>query len=177
MNSGDMWQDGLWALFGVVLPLFLFLIIIFGKNRYTSSRSMKKVTEHKMTGSISGDLMDDLINNKPLGGVYLLPKGAILPFTSAEPIDDGSLESLEVLSDWHIGQEAIRFLLYALERDDWKREFSEWESTLEETLLIAKRAVERDKLRKSFRVIDGGLEDKVIPGDFNPPQEQDDGES
>ncbi len=135
------------------------------------------MTEHKMTGSVSGDLMDDLLNNKPLGGVYLLPKGNILPFTSAEPIDDGSMESLEVLSDWHISQEAIRFLLYALERDDWKREFSEWESTLEETLLIAKRAVERDKLRKSFRIIDGGLDDNIVVGDFVPPQEQDDGES
>ena len=134
------------------------------------------MTEHKMTGSITPGLMDDLINKKPLGGVYLLPEGGILPFTCAEPEDDGSMDYLNTLADWHVSQEAIRFLLYALERDDWKREFSEWESTLEETLLLAKRAVERDRLRRSLRVIDGGLEDNVTPGDFEKAPTED-GES
>ena len=176
MNSGDIWLDGLWALLGIILPLILILVIILSKNRYTSSRSMKTVTEHRMTGSVAPGLMDDLIDKKPLGGLYLLPEGGILPFTCAEPEDDGSLEYLDTMADWHISQEAIRFLLYALERDDWKREFSEWESTLEETLLLAKRAVERDKLRKSLRVIEGGREDNVTSGGFTEDPAED-GES
>ena len=174
MNSGNMWMDGLWAALAVLVPLIFLLVIILSKNRYTSSRSTKKVINHKVTGSVSPGLMEDLMNNKPLGGVYLLPKGAILPFTSAEPIDDGTMESLDALSDWYVSQEAIRFLLYALEREDWKREFSEWESTLEETLLIAKRAVEKDKLRKSLRVIEGGLSDNVTSGDFGATEKEDD---
>ena len=181
MNSGDIWLDGLWALLGIFLPLIFVLVIILGKNRYTSSRSMKTVTEHKMTGSIDPGLVDNnmlsvLASKKPLAGLYLLPEGGILPFTCAEPEDDGSLEHLDTLADWHVSQDAIRFLLYALERDDWKREFSEWESTLEETLLLAKRAVERDKLRRSLRVIDGGLQDNITPGGFREDLSED-GES
>lgn len=174
MHSVNMWSDGLWALGAVAVPFILFLVIILRKNKYTSSRSIKRVTEHRMTGSISPDLLSNLMENKPLAGVYLLPKGEVLPFTSAEPEDDGSMEHLDRMADWFVSQDAIRFLLYALERDDWKREFSEWEATLEETLLIAKRAVERDKLRKSLRVIDGGLDDNTVVGDFGNDQEEED---
>ena len=173
MQTVNIWQEGLWALAGVGFSLFLFFVIIWRTRGYTSTRSVKKM-EHEMSGSVNQSLMDDLLENKPLAGVYLLPKGGVLPFTSAQPEDDGSMEHLDAMSDWFMSQDAIRFILYALEREDWKREFSEWESTLEETLLIAKRAVEKDKLRKSFQLIEGGLSDNTTAGDFQKGEDEED---
>ena len=85
-------------------------------------------------------------------------EGDVIPFLSAAPKDK------EDTSEYELAQMAVRFMMYALDRDDWKREFAEWESTLEESLLATKKAIETERLRASLRVIPGGKEDE-------PPEE------
>ena len=49
--------------------------------------------------------------------------------------------------------------MYALDRDDWKREFAEWEATLEESLRETTESIRRERLRASLTVIPGGKTD------------------
>ena len=105
-----------------------------------------------MTGSMGRDPVTDLLNNRPLGGVYLLGDGDVVPFLSAAPEDADEEEAME----YDMAQMAVRYVMYALDRDDWKHEFAEWESTLEESLRANAEAVRRDRLKASLRVIPGG---------------------
>jgi hypothetical protein len=103
-----------------------------------------------MTGSMGNDPILDILDSRPLGGVYLMGDGDVVPFLSAAPDD------AEDSDEYDMAQMAVRYVMYALDRDDWKREFAEWEATLEESLHATKEAILKDRLRASLRVIPGG---------------------
>lgn len=156
MYSEDVWMSGLYALMSVGLVALAFLVIywigrVYDSNKRVALRANYRGRRMIRTGSMD-DPVTDLLNNRPLGGIYLMGEGDVIPFLSAAPEDEDP-------SDYEIAQMAVRFLMYALDRDDWKREFAEWESTLEESLLATKKAIETERLRDSFKVIPGGKED------------------
>ena len=155
MYSGDMWLSGLYAVLGLITVGLFILVIYWNRRAYYNINRPKQVVRRKvkmMTGSMGRDPVTDLLNNRPLGGVYLLGDGDVVPFLSAAPEDADEEEAME----YDMAQMAVRYVMYALERDDWKHEFAEWESTLEESLRANAEAVRRDRLKASLRVIPGG---------------------
>ena len=159
MYSGDMWLSGLYALLGLITVGLFILVIYWNRRAYYNINRPKQVVRRKvkmMTGSMGRDPVTDLLNNRPLGGIYLLGDGDVVPFLSAAPDDADAEEAME----YDIAQMAVRYVMYALERDDWKHEFAEWESTLEESLRANAEAVRRSRLRASLRVIPGGKDDE-----------------
>ena len=159
MYSGDMWLSGLYALLGLITVGLFILVIYWNRRAYYNINRPKQVVRRKvkmMTGSMGRDPVTDLLNNRPLGGIYLLGDGDVVPFLSAAPDDADEEEAME----YDIAQMAVRYVMYALERDDWKHEFAEWESTLEESLRANAEAVRRSRLRASLRVIPGGKDDE-----------------
>ena len=164
MYNEDIWTSGLYALMSVGLVVLSFLVIywigrVYDSNKRVAVRANYRGRRMIRTGSM-GDPVTDLLNNRPLGGIYLMGEGDVIPFLSAAP------EDADDPVDYELAQMAVRFLMYALDRDDWKREFAEWESTLEESLLATKKAIETERLRAKLRVIPGGKED-------DPPEDED----
>ena len=149
MDTSDIWTNGGLAAFSIICVIGIIGVIFLIARTY--DLNMNGTQDENGTG-LGHDIAADLESTRPLGGVYLMREGEIVPFVSPEPEDALDLE------DWYLSQSAIRFMLYALERDDWKYEFSEWESTLEETIQATKKAVETERIRKSLKVIQGGKE-------------------
>jgi hypothetical protein len=153
MYSGDIWVNGGFAAAGIVIVCICVGVIYWcartydSNNRLTSRASRKK---NMMTGSMGNDPILDILDSRPLGGVYLMGDGDVVPFLSAAPDD------AEDSDEYDMAQMAVRYVMYALDRDDWKREFAEWEATLEESLHATKEAILKDRLRASLRVIPGG---------------------
>ena len=136
-----------------ILAVFAFLVIYWALHAYDMIRKRQHRNRkvNIKTGSFGDyDPLQHLLEAQPLGGVYLMQDGQAVPFLSANPINKGEDDELQE------AQTAVRFLMYAMDRDDWKYEFSEWESTLEDRLRERSDALRRERLMASLRVIPGG---------------------
>jgi len=159
MYSGDIWTSGAYAAFGLGVVGLTILVIYWIARAYDSNKQLKLRVLRKnkmMTGSMGRDPVTDILDSRPLGGVYLMGDGDVVPFLSAVPDDADDDEAME----HDMAQMAVRYVMYALDRDDWKREFAEWEATLEESLRATTESIRRDKLRASLTVIPGGKTDE-----------------
>ena len=159
MYSGDIWTSGLYAFMGLMAAALTLLVIYWLSRAYDSNNRLKQRSHGKknmITGSMGRDPVSDILDNRPLGGVYLMGDGDVVPFLSAAPDDADDDTAME----YDMAQMAVRYVMYALDRDDWKSEFAEWESTLEESLRATTEAIRRDKLKASLTVIPGGKIDE-----------------
>lgn len=159
MYSGDIWISGAYAALGLGIVGLAILVIYWCARAYDSNNRLAQRADRKIkmvTGSMGSDPIADMLDNRPLGGVYLMGDGDVVPFLSSAP-DDADDDTAE---DYDMAQMAVRYVMYALDRDDWKREFAEWEATLEESFRASSEAVRRDKLRASLTVIPGGKSDE-----------------
>lgn len=153
MNSRVNDDIGLLVALIPLVILIAIVVIYWARRTYDilRQRHNRNSNVNLKTGSFDGyDPLAHLLESNPLGGVYLMPDGQAVPFLSASPISKSHAEDLDE------AQTAVRFLMYAMDRDDWKYEFSEWEATLEDQLRQRSDALRRERLMRSLRVIPGG---------------------
>ena len=89
MYSGDIWTSGAYAAFGLGVAGLALLVIYWCARAYDSNNKLKRRGLERvkmMTGSMGRDPVSDMLNNRPLGGVYLMGDGDVVPFLSAAPL-------------------------------------------------------------------------------------------
>ena len=91
--------------------------------------------------------------NPPLAALLLLKDGDAQVVLGDPPSDPRDL------SDWETASNALSYLVYAISREDWCAEWSQSEHQLRRQFEEGIKEVERDRLRQTFRVIDGGASD------------------
>ena len=155
MYSDNMWDIGFWAAMAPLFIVILVLVIYWTPRAYDFlKKRIRRKGVNINTGSWGDyDPLEHMLKDRPLGGIYLLEKGQAVPFLTASPHDGEDDELLQA-------QTAVRFLMYAMDRDDWKYEFSEWESTLEDRLRARTESLRRERLMLSLRVIHGGKKEE-----------------
>ena len=92
--------------------------------------------------------------NPPLAALLLLKDGDAQVVLGDEPINVADRE------DWETASNALAYLVYAVSREDWCAEWAQSEHQLRRQFEEGIREVERDRLRNSFKVIDGGANDQ-----------------
>ena len=91
--------------------------------------------------------------NPPLAALLLLKDGDAQVVLGDEPT--GAVDR----DDWETASNALAYLVYAIGREDWCAEWAQSEHQLRRQFEEGIRELERDRLRNSFRVIDGGADD------------------
>ena len=91
-----------------------------------------------------------LDGNPPLAALLLLRDGDAQVVLGDEPAGEGDHD------DWETASNALAYLVYAISREDWCAEWAQSEHQLRWQFEEGIREVERDRLRSSFEVIDGG---------------------
>ena len=91
-----------------------------------------------------------LDDNPPLAALLLLKDGDAQVVLGDEP------SSVVDREDWETASNALAYLVYAIGREDWCAEWAQSEHQLRRQFEKGIREIERDRLRNSFRVIDGG---------------------
>ena len=108
MYSGDIWTSGLYAFMGLMAAALTLLVIYWLSRAYDSNNRLKQRSHGKknmITGSMGRDPVSDILDNRPLGGVYLMGDGDVVPFLSSTPDDadeDAAMEYDMALSLIHI---------------------------------------------------------------------------
>ena len=96
--------------------------------------------------------------NPPLAALLLLKDGDAQVVLGDEPT------SAVDRDDWETASNALAYLVYAISREDWCAEWAQSEHQLRRQFEEGIREVERDRLRSSFRVIDGGADGDPTEG-------------
>ena len=99
-----------------------------------------------------------LDSNPPLAALLLLKDGDAQVVLGDEPT------SVVDRDDWETASNALAYLVYAISREDWCAEWAQSEHQLRRQFEEGIREVERDRLRSSFRVIDGGADGDPTEG-------------
>ena len=94
-----------------------------------------------------------LAANPPLAALLLLKDGDAQVVLGDEPT--GVVDR----DDWETASNALAYLVYAIGREDWCAEWAQAEHQLRRQFEEGIRELERDRLRNSFKVIDGGADD------------------
>lgn len=93
-----------------------------------------------------------LKSNPPLAALLLLKDGDAQVVLGDPPTDAADRD------DWETASSALAYLVYAVSREDWCAEWAQSEHQLRRQFEEGVREVEKERLRSTFRVIDGGAD-------------------
>ena len=105
------------------------------------------------TGSIFHDVVCE--GGYPLAGLFLCPSGSIRTMVT-NPTSASIDEEIEYAEALNI----ITYLLYALDKPEWFKEYSEYESRLALTFQKEVETLERQQRRSHLQLIKGGKSEK-----------------
>ena len=101
------------------------------------------------TGSVFCDIMHSDMH--PLAGIFLCPSGSIRTMVST-PIS----ASLDVEAECKEALNIVAYLLYALDRPEWFKQYDEHEALLAKTFEKEVEALEQQQRRAHLQLIKGG---------------------
>ena len=113
---------------------------------------MSVVTHHFVSGSDFAFISPDA---PPIAGMLLMKDGGAQVFLS-DPPDPDDVESLEL---WGEACDVTEYLLYAMERSDWIIEYHNAQRDIWLQAMAEKDRKNREALRSTLRVIQGGKSD------------------
>ena len=114
---------------------------------------MSAVTHHFLSGSDMSELFTS--GSLPIAGLHLMKDGGVQIFMTEPP-----LASPEALEDWNEACNVTDYLLYALENKKWVYQYFKEQQFVWEEAIESVKAREREELKASFQLIQGGRADE-----------------
>ena len=113
-----------------------------------------------VTGSDGAATLAEGLGNLAEAHTGIVFKGGMARVAMSAPPDITA--PLEEAQDWNDACGLLSFVMYALDREDWMKEFVAYEELIRDSIL---EAVDRERgkdARDSFQVIQGGLSSKEV---------------
>ena len=114
---------------------------------------MSEISHHFVSGSDFSGLFSS--GSQPVAGLHLMNDGGVQVFMSTPPLSCSD----EEITDWNDACNVTDFLLYALDNPVW---ISQWyldQRELLDATIEQSKALERERLKASFTLIQGGKPD------------------